>query len=126
MVSPVQRISEEENPEAHHRQEMTVDRTARGSGDDVIRDGNGKRRHIETHGIVNPETAERCAPRAGNELRHKIPDRVGEHCEGDAADNVPSTDIQVGEPSFQEWQDKLEDHQNEGKDDESVYDERKL
>src|SRR6266851_116437 len=126
MVGPVQWVNKEEQPEAHHRQKMTEYRAARGCGDYVVSDGDSKRRHEEADGIMNPETAERCAPRAGNELRYKIPDRIGEHCEGDAADNVPSTDIQVGEPSFQEWQDKLEDHQNEGKDDESVYDERKL
>src|SRR5207245_7226922 len=40
--------------------------------------------------------------------------------------NVPSTDIQIGEPSFKKWQDKLEDHQNEGEDDEGVHDEWKL
>src|SRR5216684_7929504 len=126
MVSPVQRISEEENPEAHHRQEMTVDRTARGSGDDVISDGKGKRRHEEAHGIVNPEAAEGRALSAGNEFRHKIPHRVGKHREDNSADGVPSTDIKVREPGFKEWQDKLEDHQNEGKDDESVDNERKL
>src|SRR2546427_11243535 len=105
---------------------MTEDRTARGSGDHVIGDGNRKRRHEQTNSIVNPEAAERCAPRAWNELRHKIPNRVGKHREDNATDDVPSTDIEVREPSFKERQDKLEDHQNEGKDDESVYDERKL
>src|SRR2546430_14514874 len=55
-----------------------------------------------------------------------MPDRIGKHREDNAADNVPSTDIQIGEPSFKKWQDKLEDHQNEGKDDESVHDEWKL
>src|SRR5216684_8777247 len=126
MVSPVQRISEEENPEAHHRQEMTVDRTARGSGDDVIRDGKGKRRHEETHSIVNPEAAEGCAPCTGNKLRHKVPNRVGKHREDNAADDVPAADIEIREPSFKEREDKLESHQNEGKDGESSYDERKL
>src|SRR5258707_7772864 len=105
---------------------MTEDRAARGSGDDVINNSKGKRRHEETDSIVNPEAAERGAPRAGDELRHKIPDRVRKHREDNAADDVPSTDIEVREPSFKERQDKLEDHQNEGKDDESVYDERKL
>src|SRR6266436_5151272 len=105
---------------------MTGDRTARGSGDDVISDRNGKRRYVETHSIVNPEAAEGCAPRPGNEPRHKIPNRVGKHREDNAADDVPTTDIEIREPSFKERQDKLEDHQNEGKDDESSYDERKL
>src|SRR6266403_3373072 len=105
---------------------MTEDGTARGSGDDVIGDGKGKRRHVETHSIVNPQAAERRAPRTGNELGHKIPDRVRKHCEDNAANDVPGTDVEVREPSFKEWQDKLEDHQNEGKDHESVYDERKL
>src|SRR6266851_190721 len=104
MVGPVQWVNKEEQPEAHHRQKMTEYRAARGCGDYVVSDGDSKRRHEEADGIMNPETAERCAPRAGNELRYKIPDRIGEHCEGDAADNVPSTDIQVGEPSFQECQ----------------------
>ena len=75
---------------------------------------------------MNPETAERCAPRTGNQLGYKIPDRIGKHREDNAADNVPSTDIQIGEPSFKKWQDKLEDHQNEGEDDEGVHDEWKL
>src|SRR5712664_212984 len=105
---------------------MTEDRTARGSGDNVISDSKSKRRHEETHSIVNPEAAERCALRAGNELRHKIPNRVGEHREDNAAYDVPSTDIEVRETSFKKRQDKLEDQQDEGKDDESVYDKRKL
>src|SRR5882672_1825899 len=105
---------------------MTEDRSARGGGDDVVGNGEGKRRHIEADRIVNPEAAERCATRTGNELGYKIPDRIGKHREDNAADNVPSTDIKVGEPSFKEWQDKLEDHQNEGEDDERVYDEWKL
>src|SRR6266481_5799706 len=102
---------------------MTVDRTARGSWNNVVSHSKGKRRYEETHSIVNPESAERRAPRAGNELRHKIPDRVGQHREDNAANDVPSTDVEVREPSFKEWQDKLEDHQDEGQDDESVYDE---
>src|SRR5258706_6595897 len=105
---------------------MTGDRTARGSGDDVISDRNRKRCYVETHSIVNPEAAEGCAPRAGNEPRHKIPNRIGKHREDNAADDVPSADIEIREPSFKERQDKLEGHQNEGKDDERSYDERKL
>src|SRR5258708_23358203 len=105
---------------------MTEDRTARGSGDDEINDGKGKWRHEETDSIVNPEAAERRASRTRNELRHKIPNRVRKHREDNAADDVPSTDIEVREPSFKERQDKLEDHQDESKDDESVYDERQL
>src|SRR5229473_208017 len=105
---------------------MTENRATGGCGDDVVRDGNSKRRHKKTHCIVNPEAAERCAPRTGNELGYKIADRIGKHREDNAADNVPSTDIEVGEPSFKKRQDKLEDHQHEGKDDESVYDKRKL
>src|SRR5882724_4773188 len=105
---------------------MTVNRTASGSGDDVIRDGNGKRGHEETHGIVNPEAAEGGAPRTGNELRHEIANRIGKHGEDNAADDVPPTDIEIREPSFHEWQDKLEDHQNEGENDESVYDKWEL
>src|SRR5258708_30564850 len=105
---------------------MTGDRTARGSGDDVISDGNGKRRYVETHSIVNPEAAEGCAPRPGNEPRHKIPNRVGKHREDNAADDVPTTDIEIREPSFKEREDKFEDHQNECQDDESSHDERKL
>src|SRR5258707_13426649 len=105
---------------------MTGDRTARGSGDDVISDRNGKRRYVETHSIVNPEAAEGCAPHPGNEPRHKIPNRVGKHREDNAADDVPTTDIEIREPSFKEREDKFEDHQNEGQDDESSHDERKL
>src|ERR1700724_505714 len=105
---------------------MTVDRAARGSGDDVIGDSKGKRRHEETDSIVNPEAAERRASRTRNELRHKISNWVGKHREDNAADDVPGTDVEVREPSFKEGQHKLEDHENEGKDDESVYDERKL
>src|ERR1700739_2495143 len=105
---------------------MTVDRAACGSGDDVIRDGNGKRGHEETHGIVNPEAAEGCAPRTGNEFRYKITDRVGEHREDNAANNVPAADVEIREAGLNERQDKLENHQDEGEDDESVYDERKF
>src|SRR6267143_2987327 len=119
-------MSKEEHPEADQRQEMTKARTARGSGDEVRRDGNGKRRHEEPHGIVNPEAAESCAPGTRNELRDKIPNRVGKHREDNAADDVPAADIEVREPSFKERQDKLEDDQNEGEDDESIDDERKL
>ena len=59
-------------------------------------------------------------------LRLEIPNRVGKHREDNAADDVPTTDIEIREPSFKEREDKLEGHQNEGKDDESSYDERKL
>src|SRR6266403_4705288 len=105
---------------------MTEDRATGSCGDNVVSDGGSKGRHEETNSVVNPETAERCAPRSRNELGYKIPDRIGKHREDNAADNVPGTDIQIGEQSFKKWQDKLEDHQNEGKDDESVYDEGKL
>src|SRR5882762_4822516 len=105
---------------------MTEDRATGGCGDNVVSDGGSKGRHEQTNSVVNPETAERCAPRSRNELGYKIPDRIGKHREDNAADNVPGTDIQIGEPSFKKWQDKLEDHQNEGKDDESVYVEWKL
>src|SRR5258708_25232060 len=105
---------------------MTEDWTARSCRDYVVSDGGSKGRHEQTNSVVNPETAECCAPRAGNELWYKIPDWIGKHREDNAADNVPGTDIQVGEPSFKEWQDKLENHQNEGEDDESVDDEWKL
>src|SRR5438445_4184209 len=105
---------------------MTGDRTARGSGDDVISDRNGKRRYVETHSIVNPQAAEGRAPRAGNEPRHKIPNRVGKHREDNAADDVPSADIEIRKTSFEERQDKLEGHQNEGNDHDSSYDERKF
>src|SRR5260370_10817052 len=126
VVGPVQWVNKEEQPEADHRQEMTEDRAARGCGNDVVRDGDSKRRDVEAHSIVNPEAAKRCAPRTGNELRHEIANRIGKHREDNAADDVPGTDIQIGEPSFKKWQDKLEDHQNEGKDDENDYDESKL
>src|SRR5260221_11726249 len=99
---------------------MTEDRAARGSGDDVINNSKGKRRHEETDSIVNPEAAERGAPRAGDELRHKIPNREGKHRENNAADDVPSTDIEVREPSFKKRQDKLEDNQNEDEHNRSV------
>src|SRR5882672_1953230 len=102
---------------------MTEDRATGGCGDYVVSDGGSKGRHEQTNSVVNPETAERCTPRTGNELRHEIANRIGKHREDNAADNVPTTDIKVGESSFKKWQDKLEDHQNEGKDDESVYDE---
>src|ERR1700737_4752709 len=105
---------------------MTVDRAARGSGDDVIGDSKGKRRHEETDSIVNPEATERRASRTGNELRHKISNRVGKHREDNAADDVPGTDVEVREPNFKEGQDKLEDPETEGEDDERVYDERKI
>src|SRR3982075_1856013 len=105
---------------------MTEDRATGGCGDYVVSDGGSKGRHEQTNSVVNPETAERCAARTGNQLRYKIPDRIGKHGENNAADNVPGTDIQIGEPSFKKWQDKFEGHQNESKDDESVYDERKL
>src|SRR6266446_4017571 len=105
---------------------MTEDRATGGCGDNVVSDGGSKGRHEQTNSVVNPEAAKRSAPRPGNELRHEIANRIGKHREDNATDNVPGTDIQVGEPSFKEWQDKLEDHQNESKDDESVYDERKL
>src|SRR5260370_38436831 len=75
MVSPVQGISEEEHPKTDHRQEMAVDRTPRGSRDDVIGDRKGERRHEEAYSIVNPEAAKRRAPRAWDELWHKIPGR---------------------------------------------------
>src|SRR5260221_13828044 len=103
---------------------MTEDRAARGSGDDVINNSKGKRRHEETDSIVNPESAERGAPRAGDELRHKIPNREGKHRENNPAEDVPSTDIEGREPTFKESQDKLEDHQNDGENDKSVNDER--
>src|SRR5216684_49503 len=105
---------------------MTEDWTARSCRDYVVSDGGSKGRHEQTNSVVNPETAERCAPRTGNQLGYKIPDRIGKHREDNAADNVPATYIQVGESSFKKWQDKLEDHQNESNDDESVYDEWKL
>src|SRR5258708_7424994 len=105
---------------------MTEDWTARSGRDYVVSDGGSKGRHEQTNSVVNPETAERCAPRTGNQLGYKIPDRIGKHREDKAADNIPGADIQVGEPGFKKRQDKLEDNQNEGKDDESVYDERKL
>src|SRR4029077_16237016 len=105
---------------------MTEDRAASGRGDDVVGDGKGERRYIETNGIVNPESAEGCAPRTGNEFGYKISDRVGQHRKDNATDDVPSADIQVWEPGSEKWHDKLEDHQNEGKDDESAYHERNL
>src|ERR1700758_4905623 len=105
---------------------MTGDRKARGSGYNVISDANGKRRYVEPHSMVNPEAAEGCAPRAGNEPRHKIPDRVGKHREDNAADDVPTTDIEIRQPSFKEREDKFEDHKNEGKDDKSSHDYWKL
>src|SRR3982074_996338 len=105
---------------------MTKDGATSGCGNDVVSDGKGEWRHVEAHGIVNPEAAEGCAPRTGNQLGYKIPDRISKHREDNAADNVPGTDIQVGEPSFEKWQDELKDHQNEGKHDESVNDEREL
>src|SRR5882724_3168332 len=105
---------------------MTEDRAARGCGDNVVSNGGGKGRHEETNSVVNPKTAERCAPRTGNELGYKIPDRIGKHREDNAADSVPGTDVQIGEPGPKKWQDKLEDHQNEGKNDESVHDEWEL
>src|ERR1700681_1305575 len=105
---------------------MIEDRAARGCGDHVISNGESKWRYEEADSIVNPQSAERCALRARNEFGHEIPDGVGKHREDNAADNVPTTDVQIGEPGFKKWQDKFEDHQNEGQDDESVYDERKL
>src|SRR6266403_3857674 len=105
---------------------MTEDRATGSCGDNVVSDGGSKGRHEETNSVVNPETAERCAPRSRNELGYKIPDRIGKDGEGNAADNVPGTDIEIGEPSFKKWQDKFEGHQSDGEDDESVYDEGKL
>src|ERR1700704_3508941 len=105
---------------------MTEDRATGGCGDNVVSDGGSKGRHEQTNSVVNPEAAERCAPRTGNELGYKIPDRIGKHRENNAADDVPSADVKICEPSFKEGQDELEDHHNEGKDNESVYDEWKL
>src|ERR1700730_18428409 len=126
MVGSVQGVNEEEQPEADHRKEMTEDGATGGGRNHVVRDGDSEWGDVEADGIVNPKATERSASRARNQCRHEIADRVGGQSEDDAADDVPRTDVQVGEPSLQEWQDELEDHQREGEDDERVDDERKL
>ena len=126
MVSSIQGVNEEEQPEPHHGEEVAEDGTARGRGNHVIGDGERKGRHVQADSVVNPETTEGCASRTGNQFGHKVPDRVGKHREDDAADDVPRADIEVREPGPEERQDELEDHQNEGEDDESVHHERKL
>src|SRR5579864_5782657 len=105
---------------------MTEDRAAGGCGNNVVGDGESKRRHEEADSIVNPEAAECCAPRTGDKVRYNVPHGVRKHREDNAADNVPAADIQVREPSSKKWQDELEDHQDKGKDDECSDDERKL
>src|SRR5579864_8209064 len=105
---------------------MTVDRTARGSRDDVVSDGDSKRRHEQADSIVNPEPAECCAPRTGDKVRYDVPHGVRKHREDNAADNVPAADIQVRGPSSKKWQDELEDHQDKRKHDECSDAERKL
>src|SRR6266436_1846581 len=107
MMGPVQWVNEEEHPEADHGKKMTEDRPTDRCRNDVVSDGDGERGDEEAYGIVNPKPTERGASRAGNKFRHEIADRVGEQREDDATDDVPSTDIQVGQPSFKEWQDKL-------------------
>src|ERR1700687_5656453 len=126
MVGPVQGVNEEEQPEADHGQEMTEDGATGPGGNHVVCDGDGEWRDVEAAGVVYPKATERGASRARNQGRQEIADRVGKQREDDAADDVPRTDIQVGEPSFQEWQDELEDHEHERKNDERVHDERKL
>src|SRR3977135_172078 len=93
---------------------MTEDGAAGRCGNDVVSDGDGEWGDVEADRIVDPEATERCAWRAGNELRHDIANRVGQQREDDAADNVPTADIQVGGPGFQERQEKPENHQNKG------------
>src|SRR5579864_5516976 len=105
---------------------MTVDRSARGSRDHVISNGESKWRYEEADSIVNPQAAECCAPRPGNKIRYNVPHGVRKHREDNAANNVPAADVQVGESSSKKWQDELEDHQDKGKDDECSDDERKL
>src|SRR6266852_3834696 len=105
---------------------MTKDGATGDCGNDVVCDRDGEWRDVEADGVVNPKATERSASRTGNKLRHEIANRVGQQREDDAPDNVPTADIQVGEPSFKEGQDKLADHQNEGEDDESVHYQREL
>src|ERR1700728_4540629 len=105
---------------------MTEDGASGGCGDHVISNRQSKRRYKQADGIVNPEAAEGCTPRTGNKLRYNIAYWVGKHREDNAADDVPGAHIQIGEPSSKKWQDELEEHQNEGQDDEGVYHQRKL
>jgi len=90
---------------------MTEDCATDRCGNDVVSDGDREWRDEESYGVVNPKATERCTSRARNKFWHEIADWVREQREDDATDDVPGTDIQVGEPSFKEWQDKLEDHQ---------------
>src|ERR1700746_3615150 len=105
---------------------MAEDRAARSCGDHVISDREREGRHIQAYGIVNPQAAEGCTSRAGNKLGHNVSHRVGQHGEDDAANDVPRGDVEVRKRGFKEGQDELESHQNEGKDDEDVYDMGKL
>src|SRR5579862_4092154 len=105
---------------------MTEDRAARGGRDHVISNRDRKWRYEEADSIVNPEAAERRSPRPRNQLRYDVPHRVRKHREDNAADDVPTADVKIGEPSSKNWKDEFENHQNESEDDEGVYDEGKL
>ena len=75
VVHAVERIHEEEQPEAEERQEVTEDRTPRHRRDDEVDGGQCHRRREQTYRVVNPEPAERRALRAriekGRDVSHR-------------------------------------------------------
>ena len=126
VVRAVQWIQEEQQPEAEHRQEVAVYRPPRRGGDHEVDDGQRQRRHEQSHGVVNPEAAERRAARPRNELRYDVAHRIGQQREDQAADDVPARHVKVFEPAREERREELHRRHQQGHDYDGVNDQREL
>ena len=111
MVGAVERVDQEQQPEPDHRQEVAVDRPPGDGGDDGVGDGQSQRGDEQTHGVVNPEAAERRPQGTGQVLGHHVADRVGQQRERQPAQDVPGRDVQARHPGTEQRHDELDARQ---------------
>ena len=108
VVRAVQRVEEEQQPEAEHRQEVAVDGPPRGRRDHEVDDRQRQRRDEEPDRVVNPQPAEGRAARARHQLGHEVAHRVGQQREDQRADDVPARDVERLEAAREERRQELD------------------
>ena len=126
MVGAVQRVEEKEQPEAKHGEEMAVNRPAGGGGDHEVDDGQREGRDEKANRIMYPEAAERGTAGSGEEFRDEVAHWICQQGEHQAPDDVPAGDVEMFEAARKEWWQELDGGEEEGEDDKTVNDERKL